>query len=195
MSTPGHDTAGDHRPAERPRPSVELTAATRSVEGDEELRGLSEHELLDGIARLRHQREAVILAHNYQIPQIQDVADFVGDSLELAQHAAVSGKPLVVFCGVRFMAETAALLCPDTRVLVPDPEAGCSLAASAPIDDVRAWKAEHPDAVVIAYVNTDAEVKAEADYCCTSANAVQVVRACPEDRERPAIPTRRAWSA
>jgi quinolinate synthase len=153
------------------------------AEADAELRGRSEHELLDGIERLRRERDAVILAHNYQIPQIQDLADFVGDSLELAQHAAASGKPLIVFCGVRFMAETAALLCPDSRVLIPDPEAGCSLAASAPVDDVRAWKAEHPDAVVIAYVNTDAEVKAEADYCCTSANAVQVVQAVPPDRE------------
>jgi quinolinate synthase len=183
MTRAAHDRPGDHRPADRLRPSVARTAATDLVEADAELRGLAERELLEGIERMRRECDALILAHNYQIPQIQDLADFVGDSLQLSLQAATSGKPLIVFCGVRFMAETAALLCPDTRVLIPDPAADCSLASAAPVDEVRAWKAEHPGAVVIAYVNTDAEVKAEADYCCTSANAVRVVQAVPQDRE------------
>jgi quinolinate synthase len=168
---------------ERLRPSVAHTAATLAVEADAELRGLGQRELLRGIERMRQDRDAVILAHNYQVPDIQDLADFVGDSLQLSQQAAATDKPLIVFCGVHFMAETAAILCPDKRVLIPDPEAGCSLAASAPAEEVRRWKAEHPGAVVVAYVNTDAVVKAEADYCCTSANAVNVVRSIPADRK------------
>jgi quinolinate synthase len=153
------------------------------VEADAELSALSERELVAGIDWLRRERDAVILAHNYQIPAVQDLADFVGDSLQLSQQAAATDKPLIVFCGVHFMAETAALLCPQKRVLIPDAEAGCSLAATAPVEQVREWKAEHPGAVVVAYVNTDAAVKAEADYCCTSTNAVKVVRSIPPDRE------------
>jgi quinolinate synthase len=173
--------SGDTQP--QYRPSVARTRATAAVEADEDLGRLSTAQLLDGIERMRQERDAVILAHNYQVPPIQDLADFVGDSLQLSQEAAATDKPLIVFCGVHFMAETAAILCPDKRVLIPDAEAGCSLAASAPVEQVREWKAEHPGAVVVAYVNTDAAVKAEADYCCTSANAVKVVQSIPADRE------------
>jgi quinolinate synthase len=126
---------------------------------------------------------AVILAHTYQVPWIQEVAHFTGDSLELSRRAAATDAEVIVFCGVHFMAETAKILSPDRTVLIPDVEAGCSLADSITGPQLRAWKAEHPGAVVVAYVNTTAEVKAESDYCCTSANAVQVVEAIPEDRE------------
>ena len=125
---------------------------------------------------LAAQRGAVILAHNYQLPEIQDVADYVGDSLGLSQQAAAAGAETIVFCGVHFMAETASILCPDKRVLIPDPDAGCSLADSITAAQLREWKAAHPDAIVVMYVNTTAEVKALTDYCCTSANAVEVVR-------------------
>jgi quinolinate synthase len=118
---------------------------------------------------------AVILAHNYQLPEIQDVADYVGDSLGLSQRAAASDADTIVFCGVHFMAETASILCPDKRVLIPDLDAGCSLADSITAEQLRQWKAKHPRAVVVMYVNTTAEVKALTDYCCTSANAVAVV--------------------
>src|SRR5436190_13484077 len=135
------------------------------------------------VHRLARERDAVILAHNYQVPWIQDVADFVGDSLELSRKAAATDAREIVFCGVHFMAETAAILSPDKRVLIPDVEAGCSLSATITADQLRAWKAEHPGAVVVAYVNTSADVKAESDICCTSANAAEVVRSIPEDRE------------
>jgi len=128
------------------------------------------------VRSLAAQRGAVILAHNYQLPEIQDVADYVGDSLGLSQQAAAAGAETIVFCGVHFMAETASILCPDKRVLIPDPDAGCSLADSITADQLREWKAAHPDAIVVMYVNTTAEVKALTDYCCTSANAVEVVR-------------------
>jgi quinolinate synthase len=127
------------------------------------------------VRALAAERDAVILAHNYQLPEIQDVADYVGDSLGLSQQAARADAGTIVFCGVHFMAETASILCPDKRVLIPDLRAGCSLADSITADQLRAWKAEHPNAVVVMYVNTTAEVKAETDYCCTSANAVHVV--------------------
>src|ERR687888_1907866 len=128
-------------------------------------------------------RDAVILAHNYQVPWIQDVAHFVGDSLELSRQAAATDAAEIVFCGVHFMAETAAILCPDKRVLIPDLDAGCSLAATIDAEALRAWKAEHPGAFVVSYVNTTAEVKAETDICCTSSNAVDVVASIPADRE------------
>jgi quinolinate synthase len=131
---------------------------------------------------LRAQRNAVILAHNYEYGEIQDMADYVGDSLGMAQYAARSAAPVLVVCGVHFMAETSAILSPEKTVLIPDPEAGCSLAASIDADQLRAWKAEHPGAVVVSYVNTTAEVKAESDYCCTSGNAERVIRAIPEDK-------------
>ncbi|MBI4728484.1 MAG: quinolinate synthase NadA [Acidobacteria bacterium] len=132
---------------------------------------------------LARRRNAVILAHNYQLPWIQDVADFVGDSLQLSQRAAQAEASTIVFCGVHFMAETAKILSPARTVLLPDLGAGCSLASSITAGQLRAWKAEYPRAVVVAYVNTSAEVKAETDICCTSSNAVEVVRQIPEDRE------------
>jgi quinolinate synthase len=135
------------------------------------------------VRRLARERDAVILAHNYQVPWIQDVADHVGDSLALSRIAADTEASTIVFCGVHFMAETAKLLSPEKTVLLPDLRAGCSLAASIDADQLRAWKAEHPGAVVVAYVNTSAAVKAESDICCTSSNAVDVVASIPEDRE------------
>jgi quinolinate synthase len=135
------------------------------------------------VRRLAAQRDAVILAHNYQDPQIQDVADHVGDSLALSRLAAASSAKVIVFAGVLFMAETAKILAPDRTVLIPDSRAGCSLADSITAEQLREWKTEHPGAVVVAYVNTSAEVKAEADVCCTSANAAEIVQAVPEDRE------------
>src|SRR5712691_5979445 len=119
------------------------------------------------VHRLARARDAVILAHNYQVPWIQDVADLVGDSLELSRKAAATDAREIVFCGVHFMAETAAILSPDKRVLIPDVEAGCSLSATITAEQLRDWKAEYPGAVVVAYVNTTAEVKAESDICCT----------------------------
>jgi quinolinate synthase len=132
--------------------------------------------LQDEVRALAQERGAVILAHNYQLPEIQDVADYVGDSLGLSQHAARADGDMIVFCGVHFMAETASILCPDKTVLIPDLDAGCSLADSITASQLRDWKAAHPDAVVVMYVNTTAEVKAQTDYCCTSANAVKVVQ-------------------
>lgn len=139
--------------------------------------------LIEEIMQLKRQHNAVLLAHNYQRPEIQDIADFVGDSLGLSQKAASTDADVIVFCGVHFMAETAAILSPEKTVLLPDLEAGCSLADSITAEQLRAWKAEHPDAVVVSYVNTTAEVKAETDYCCTSGNAERVIRAIPEDRK------------
>jgi quinolinate synthase len=139
--------------------------------------------LVEEIDRLRVERNAVILAHNYQVPAIQDLADFVGDSLGLSLQAQSTKADVIVFCGVHFMAETAAVLCPDKTVLIPDPQAGCSLADTITAEQLRAWKAEHPGAAVVVYVNCSAEVKAEADYCCTSANALRVIESIPEDRE------------
>jgi quinolinate synthase len=139
--------------------------------------------LHEEVRTLAAEREAVILAHNYQVPEVQDVADFVGDSLGLSREAAATDAQAIVFCGVHFMAETASILAPDKTVLIPDLDAGCSLAASITADQLRAWKAEHPGGVVVSYVNTTAEVKAESDYCCTSGNAKAVIEAIPEDRE------------
>ncbi len=127
------------------------------------------------VRALARERGAVILAHNYQLPEVQDVADFVGDSLGLSVKAAATGDDVIAFCGVHFMAETASILSPEKTVLLPDPDAGCSLADSITADQLRAWKAKHPGAVVVMYVNTTAEVKAETDYCVTSSNAVAVV--------------------
>ncbi|HXT92738.1 MAG TPA: quinolinate synthase NadA [Trebonia sp.] len=135
------------------------------------------------VRRLANERDAVILAHNYQRPEIQEVADHVGDSLALARLAAESSASVIVLCGVYFMAETAKLLSPSRTVLIPDAGAGCSLADSITASQLREWKAQHPGAVVVAYVNTSAEVKAESDVCCTSANAAEVVSAIPEGRE------------
>src|SRR4030081_3846167 len=139
--------------------------------------------LQEEVRALAREREAVILAHNYELPEIQAVADYVGDSLGLSQQAARAGAEVIAFCGVHFMAETASILSPGKTVLLPDLDAGCSLADSITADQLRAWKAEHPGAVVVMYVNTSAEVKAETDVCCTSSNAVEVVESIPADRE------------
>jgi len=140
-------------------------------------------ELQEEIKQLARVRNAVILAHNYERPEVQDVADFVGDSLGLSREAAKTKADVIVFCGVHFMAETAAVLSPQKTVLLPDLAAGCSLAATIDAEQLREWKAEHPGAVVVSYVNTTAEVKAESDYCCTSGNAVEIVNSIPADQE------------
>ena len=139
------------------------------------------HDLIAEIHALRQERHAAILAHNYQRPEIQDLADVVADSLKMARRASELDAPVLVICGVHFMAETAAIANPDKTVLIPDPTAGCSLAATIQAADVRAWRATHPDGIVVAYVNTAADVKAESDYCCTSGNAVAVIKALPPD--------------
>jgi quinolinate synthase len=137
----------------------------------------------DEVRRLARQNDAVILAHNYQRPEIQDVADHVGDSLALSRIAATSAAATIVFAGVYFMAETAKILAPEKTVLIPEPLAGCSLADSITAEQLRQWKSQYPNAVVVAYVNTSAEIKAESDLCCTSANAVEIVAKIPKDRE------------
>jgi len=135
------------------------------------------------VARLKEERNAVLLAHNYQRPEVQDAADFVGDSLYLSRKAMEADRPVIVFAGVRFMAETAKILNPSRTVLLPDLKAGCGLADSITAEQLRDWKGQHPGAVVVAYINTSADVKAEADYCCTSSNAVKIVEGIPADRE------------
>jgi quinolinate synthase len=137
----------------------------------------------DEVRRLARERDAVILAHNYQVPEIQEIADHTGDSLALSRIAAASDASTIVFCGVHFMAETAKILAPEKTVLIPDARAGCSLADSITGAQLREWKAEHPGAVVVSYVNTTAEVKAETDICCTSSNAVDVVASIPADKD------------
>jgi quinolinate synthase len=139
--------------------------------------------LQEQVRALARAREAVILAHNYQLPEVQDVADFVGDSLGLSRQAASTDARAIVFCGVHFMAETAKILSPDKTVLIPDLAAGCSLADSITADQLRAWKARYPGAVVVSYVNTSAAVKAESDYCCTSGNVKAVIDSIPADQE------------
>ncbi|HYA55123.1 MAG TPA: quinolinate synthase NadA [Thermoplasmata archaeon] len=139
--------------------------------------------LAEEVLRLKEERNAVLLAHNYQRPEVQDIADFVGDSLYLSRKAMESDRPVIVFAGVRFMAETAKILNPSRTVLLPDLRAGCGLADSITAEQLRAWKGAHPGAVVVAYINTSADVKAEADICCTSSNAVKIVQQVPADRE------------
>ena len=138
--------------------------------------------LSEGIQSLKEENDAIILAHNYQLPEVQDIADFIGDSLALSRKAETTSAKMIVFCGVHFMAETASIICPDKKVLIPDPQAGCSLASSINAKELEKWKNEHPDAIVVSYVNTTAEVKALSDYCCTSSNAVKVVNSIPNDR-------------
>ncbi|KAG2473829.1 MAG: Quinolinate synthase A [Nitrosopumilales archaeon] len=135
------------------------------------------------ILRLKKEKDVVILAHNYQVPEVQDVADFIGDSLGLARQAAKTPHKTILFCGVHFMAETAVIISPKKKVLIPDLEAGCSLSDSITVDDLREWKKQHPSAIAVGYVNTTADIKAELDYCCTSSNAVNIVKAIPEDKE------------
>ena len=145
-------------------------------------------DIVKKINDLKIKRNAVILAHNYVIGEVQDIADFVGDSLELSIKAAATQAPVIVFCGVSFMAETAKLLAPDSTVLLPEVSAGCPMADMASAEAVRALRKEHPDAVFVAYVNTTAAVKAEVDICCTSANAEKIVSAIPEDKEIVFLP-------
>jgi quinolinate synthase len=152
-----------------PMATLPTPATARALE-PEEIRDLQEQ-----VRALAAERDAVILAHNYQRPEVQDVADYVGDSLGLSQQAAKAGASTIAFCGVHFMAETASILCPDKRVLIPDLDAGCSLADSITPDELRAWQARHPGAITVMYVNTTAEIKALTDYCVTSSNAVAVV--------------------
>jgi quinolinate synthase len=140
------------------------------------------------IQDLKHQRNAVILAHNYQSDEVQDLADFTGDSLELSRQAATTDADVIIFCGVHFMAETASILSPRKTVVLPDPHAGCPMADMITAEQVRSMKKAHPGAVVVCYVNSTAEVKAESDVCCTSANAVQVVASIPEGRQILFVP-------
>jgi len=140
-------------------------------------------DLKSEILRLKKEKDVLVLAHNYQIPEVQDVADYVGDSLGLSRQAAKTDQKTILFCGVHFMAETAAITCPDKKVLIPDLSAGCSLSDTITVDELRKWKVQHPDAITVGYVNTTADVKAELDYCCTSSNAVNVVKAIPENKE------------
>lgn len=141
------------------------------------------NKLIEEILRLKREKNAVILAHNYEIPEIQDIADFVGDSLGLSRQAASTEADLIVFCGVHFMAETASVISPGKKVIIPEPMAGCSLASSINADQLREWKLQFPEAVVVSYVNTTAEVKAESDYCVTSSNAVKIVESIPSDKK------------
>src|ERR687886_1846879 len=135
------------------------------------------------ILALKQDKNAVILAHNYQLPEVQDVADFIGDSLALSRNAAQTDADIILFCGVYFMAETASIICQDKKILIPDLNAGCSLASSINLDELRAWKRDHPSAIVVSYVNTSADIKAMSDYCCTSSNAVKIIKSIPESKE------------
>ncbi len=175
----GDTTAPPTQPAETERTRIPLTVAGPG-------RTLTDAEFdtwATEVKALAKARNAVILAHNYMVPEIQDIGDYVGDSLYLSRVAAQTDAPEIIFCGVHFMAETAKILSPQKRVLLPDLAAGCSLADTITADELRAWKAEHPGAVVVSYVNTSAAVKAESDICVTSSNAADVVRSIPEDHE------------
>jgi|TARA_B100001179_G_C18600398_1_gene409823 quinolinate synthase len=132
---------------------------------------------------LRSKKNALILSHNYQIPEIQDLANFVGDSLELSIQARNADNNLIVFCGVHFMAETVSILAPKKTILIPDLEAGCSLAETINVEQLRKWKGKHPEAVVVSYINTSARIKAESDYCCTSSNAIKIIESIPTNKE------------
>ncbi len=149
---------------------------------------LTEEKIIARIQSLKKERRAIILAHNYQVGEIQDVADFVGDSLELCQKAANISADVIVFCGVSFMAETAAVLCPNQTVLMPDLSAGCGMSEMISADDLIRMKQAHPNAVVVCYVNSSAAVKAESDICCTSSNAKKIVESISEDREIIFVP-------
>ena len=144
---------------------------------------LSMNQYIQEISSLKKERDAIILAHNYQLPEVQDVADFTGDSLALSRKAEKTNAKNIIFCGVHFMAETASIICPDKDVFIPDINAGCSLASSINSTELMNWKKDHPDAIVVSYVNTSAEIKALSDYCCTSSNAVKVVNSIPSNNE------------
>lgn len=144
---------------------------------------LSMNQYIQEISSLKKERDAIILAHNYQLPEVQDVADFIGDSLALSRKAEKTNAKNIIFCGVHFMAETASIICPDKDVFIPDINAGCSLASSINSTELMNWKKDHPDAIVVSYVNTSAEIKALSDYCCTSSNAVKVVNSIPSNNE------------
>ncbi len=144
---------------------------------------LSMDQYIQEISSLKKERDAIILAHNYQLPEVQDVADFTGDSLALSRKAEKTNAKNIIFCGVHFMAETASIICPDKDVFIPDINAGCSLASSINSTELMNWKKDHPDAIVVSYVNTSAEIKALSDYCCTSSNAVKVVNSIPSNNE------------
>jgi len=152
------------------------------IENDRDL------QLIDTISELKRRRNAIILAHNYQLGEVQDIADFVGDSLELSQKAAKTDSEVIVFCGVHFMAETAAIISPNKTVLLPDIQAGCPMANMITADQLRQKKTEHPDACVVCYVNSTAKVKAESDLCCTSANAVRIVKGLSDAQEILFVP-------
>ncbi|MDH3677773.1 MAG: quinolinate synthase NadA [Nitrosopumilus sp.] len=139
--------------------------------------------LKEDILRLKKEKDVVLLAHNYQVPEIQDIADFTGDSLGLSRQAAKVDQKTILFCGVHFMAETAAIISPQKKVLIPELEAGCSLSDSITLDELKNWKKQHPGAIAVGYVNTTAEIKSELDYCCTSSNAVNVVKAIPANKK------------
>ena len=141
------------------------------------------NELIDKINELRKDLNAVILAHNYQLPEIQDIADYVGDSLGLSRQAANTKASLIVFCGVHFMAETASIISPNKKVLLPNLNAGCSLAESISVQQLQQWKKQNPNAIVVSYINTSAEIKSESDLCCTSSNAVKIVASIPKEKE------------
>ncbi|WP_207630743.1 MULTISPECIES: quinolinate synthase NadA [unclassified Actinopolyspora] len=180
MAATAATSGGDGVPA-----GIDAAAVRRTEDGYTGVTG--DAEWAAEVRRLAERRNAVLLAHNYQLPEIQDVADHTGDSLALSRIAAESTAEEIVFCGVHFMAETAKILSPEKTVLIPDERAGCSLADSITAEDLRSWRAEfvragEPEPVVVSYVNTTAEVKAETDVCCTSSNAVDVVRSVPEDR-------------
>mgnify|MGYP000867974254 FL=1 len=153
-----------------------MTPLNLPMAGEDHLSPAELDAMKEEVRALAAERDAVILAHNYQVPEIQDVADYVGDSLGLSQRAAQVDQPVIAFCGVHFMAETASILCPDKQVLLPDHDAGCSLADSITPAELSAWQAQHPGALTVMYVNTTAAIKAQTDYCCTSGNAVNVVR-------------------
>jgi quinolinate synthase len=144
---------------------------------------LSMNQYIQEISSLKKERDAIILAHNYQLPEVQDVADFTGDSLALSRKAEKTNAKNIIFCGVHFMAETASIICPDKDVFIPDINAGCSLASSINSTELMNWKKDHPDAIVVSYVNTSAEIKALSDYCCTSSNAVKVVNSISPNNE------------
>jgi quinolinate synthase len=141
------------------------------------------NQYIQEISSLKKERDAIILAHNYQLPEVQDVADFIGDSLALSRKAEKTNAKNIIFCGVHFMAETASIICPDKDVFIPDINAGCSLASSINSTELMNWKKDHPNAIVVSYVNTSAEIKALSDYCCTSSNAVKVVNSIPSNNE------------